>query len=295
MSKTVRVRVPASSANLGPGFDAFGLALGWYDHVEATTTASGVHVEIDGEGAGRIPTDERHLVVRAIHAVFHKIGARPPGLSVTCINRIPHSRGLGSSAAALVAGVALGRSLAGNEKFTDDDALNLASELEGHPDNVAACLLGGGTLAWQNATEVRVIRLEVTNSIRPVVFVPPHRSSTKTARQALPDVVPHHDAAANAARAALLVEALRGRTDLLFDASEDWLHQRYRAAGIPESAALVARLRAAGIAAVVSGAGPSVLALTTADQEGSTDGHTPDGWTVHHLEVDRRGAQVDTP
>lgn len=258
------VRVPASSANLGPGFDALGLALALHDEVCAHLTDGPTRVTVTGEGAGELPTDERHLVVRAMRATFEVLGVPPPAAALTCHNRIPQARGLGSSSAAIVAGVLLARALVagGSERLSDADALRIAARLEGHPDNVAACLLGGFTIAWGGAEEARAARLEPDRRVRPAVFVPADTGLTATARAALPATVPHPDAAHAAGRAALLVHALTAAPDLLPDATEDRLHQRYRAPGMPATAALVDKLRAAGVAAVVSGAGPTVLALS---------------------------------
>jgi len=260
--RVVRVRVPATSANLGPGYDTFGLALSRFDEVSAEVTGSGLLIEVDGPD--EVALDESHLVVRSLRATLERLGGQPPGLRLHCRNEIPHGRGLGSSAAAIVAGVELARGLVvdGRQHLDDDTALALATELEGHPDNVAACLLGGFTIAWLSDGAGRAVRLE-PEAIRPVVFVPGEASATHAALAALPATVPHADAAFNAARAALLVAGLTGRPDLLLTATEDRLHQHYRAAGMPASSGLVARLRSAGLAAVISGAGSSVLALAT--------------------------------
>ncbi|TGY84518.1 homoserine kinase, partial [Cellulomonas shaoxiangyii] len=261
----VRVRVPATSANLGPGFDALGLALGLHDDLEVRALGSaGVRVDVEGEGAGEVPTDEQHLVVRALRAALDHVGAPQTGLHLVCRNRIPHGRGLGSSAAAVVAGVLAARGLVGDpDVLGDDDALALATELEGHPDNAAPALLGGFTLAWAGERDggVRAVRLPVHPDVVPVAVVPQQHLSTRAARGVLPAHVPHADAAWQAARAGLLVEALGRRPDLLLDATGDRLHQGYRRSVMPESLALVDALRARGVAAVVSGAGPTVLAL----------------------------------
>lgn len=277
----VRVRVPATSANLGPGFDAFGLALGLYDDVVARIGEAGVHVDVAGEGADDVPRDKRNLVVRAMRAAFDRMGGQPRGIDVVCANRIPHSRGLGSSAAAIVAGVLAARSLVLGG-LDDDEVFALCAELEGHSDNVAACLLGGLTLAYGPSSAVR---LAVAPEVRVTVFVPGSRSSTAKARRMLPEVVPHHDAARNAARAALLVEALGRRPELLMEATEDLLHQPYRAEAMPRSSALMKTLREAGIPAVISGAGPAVLAF-------GEDFHAGRGWTAVPLPIDTEGAQV---
>lgn len=278
----VRVRVPATSANLGPGFDAFGLALGLHDDVVARIGEGGVHVDVAGEGADDVPRDKRNLVAKAMRAAFDAMGGQPRGIEVVCANRIPHGRGLGSSAAAIVAGVLAARSLVLGG-LSDAEVLTLCAEIEGHPDNVAACLLGGLTLAYSPSDAVR---LPVHASVSPVAFVPGSRSSTAKARRLLPDVVPHADAAQNAGRAALLVEALGRRPDLLMPATEDLLHQPYRAEAIPRAVALMSSLREAGIPAVISGAGPTVLAF---GGEGFNPGR---GWTAMPLPVDTEGAQV---
>jgi homoserine kinase len=285
---TVRVRVPATSANLGPGFDAFGLALTWYDDLVVTARDEpGVSIEVEGEGAGVVPLDESHLVVRALRAGLESLGASVPGLALTCQNRIPHERGLGSSAAAIVAGLAAAYGLTGT---TLDRArlVALATEIEGHPDNVAACALGGFTIAWVADGLGRAVRLDPAEGVSLVAYVPENPCSTEVARGLLPASVPHADAAANAGRAALLVAALTGRPDLLPVATQDRLHQEYRAPAMPDSAALVGKLRANGQAAVISGAGPTVLVLGSAD----TVEDVPDGWTRHVLGVDPVGVQV---
>ncbi len=288
----VRVRVPATSANLGPGFDALGLALALYDDVVVRVADEGLYVDVAGEGADSVPRTRRHLVVRALQAGFDALGGQPRGLEVVCANRIPHGRGLGSSAAAIVAGLTAARALVlGGEDLLDDAALlALAAELEGHPDNVAACLLGGLTLAWTSSDgTARAVRLPVSPALRPVVFVPGTTSSTAKARRALPATVPHADAARNAGRSALLVHALAADPELLFTATEDRLHQQYRATAQPRTAGLVEALRADGVAAVVSGAGPSVLAFAGPADDLSS--YLPRGWSVEVPAVDRGGAE----
>jgi len=242
---------------------------------------------VTGEGAGELPTDESHLVVRAMLATFDELGARPPGVAVECVNRIPQARGLGSSSAAIVGGVQLARALV-REQISDEAALGIAARLEGHPDNVAPCLLGGFTIAWTEAAGARAVRLDVAAGVQPTLFVPQERGLTATARAALPGAVPHADAAFNTGRAALLVHALTREPDLLFTATEDRLHQGYRAEAMPGTASLVASLRSVGVAAVVSGAGPTVLALSPvpADFRPGTE------WRAESLGVDSGGALV---
>jgi homoserine kinase len=306
----VRVRVPATSANLGPGFDALGLALSLHDDVDAWVCESGLSVEVSGEGADGVGGGEDHLIVRAMRAAFAVIGAQPPGLGLRCMNRIPHGRGLGSSAAAIVAGILAARALAeqGAAKLPDDALLSLATGIEGHPDNVAACLGGGLTIAWTQDGEPRMVRLDPAASIRPVICVGPAPVRTEVARRLLPGLVPHRDAAANAGRSALLVAALTqlpAEPGTLLAATRDWLHQDYRAEAMPETAALIGRLRAAGIPAVVSGAGPSVLVLLCdpekpdyrhhLDSLGSIVRETGIAWHISSLDVERQGARVLLP
>jgi len=288
----VRVSVPATSANLGPGFDSLGLALSLRDELEAQVTSSGLSVEVEGEGADGVPRDESHLVVRAMRAAFDAMGAQPPGLRLRCHNAIPHSRGLGSSSAAIVAGVVLARAVvAGGQLLVDDDALlRLAADVEGHPDNVAPALLGGFVISGQEAGEWYAVPAGVDPRVRAVVFVPPTPLETTVARGLLPDTVPHADAAADAGRTALLVAALAGRPEHLLAATRDFLHQEYREPAMPESIALVRALRGDGVPAVVSGAGPTVLAFTSDGDVDSVAARCPDGWQLHRLTVDGEGA-----
>ncbi|KAB8164530.1 homoserine kinase [Streptomyces sp. 3MP-14] len=290
----VRVRVPATSANLGPGFDALGLALGLYDDVVVRVADSGLHLDIAGEGADTVPRDESNLLVRTLRTAFDALGGQPRGLEVVCANRVPHGRGLGSSSAAICAGLVAARAVTtgGEAKLDDVALLELAAEIEGHPDNVAACLLGGFTLAWGESGAVRAIRMEPAASVVPLVFVPARPLATETARGLLPRAVPHADAAANAGRAALLVEALTRRPELLLPATEDRLHQDYRAPAMPESMDLVGRLRAEGVPAVISGAGPTVLALADESQADKSALLAGDGWTANRLSLDTAGACV---
>ena len=310
MTDTVRVRVPATSANLGPGFDALGLALSLYDEVDAWVCESGLSIEISGEGADLAGAGEDHLIVRAMRAAFAVTGSQPPGLGLRCVNRIPHGRGLGSSAAATVAGILAARALAtaGADALPDRALLGLATEFEGHPDNVAACLGGGLTIAWTADGWPRMVRLEPLPSIRPVICVGPVPVRTEVARKLLPGQVPHRDAVANAGRSALLVAALTQASatpGALLAATRDWLHQDYRAEAMPETAALTGRLRSAGLPAVVSGAGPSVLILLDAAREpdyrhhldrlGSIVRETGIPWHISSLDVERQGARVLLP
>ncbi|NYG55428.1 homoserine kinase [Nocardioides perillae] len=287
----VRVRVPATSANLGPGYDALGLALDLHDHLEAEVTDGGLQVEVSGSGAADVPRDERHLVVRAMREAFTLLGVQPPGLALRCDNVLPHSRGLGSSSAAIVAGVVLARGLvAGGELLVSDDELfQLAARMEGHPDNVAPAFFGGFVVSAADGDGFLAVRAAVDPRVSAVVFVPPTGLSTELARGLLPPTVPHRDAAANAASAALLVSALAAHPEHLLVATRDRLHQDYRRPAMPASLELVDALRADGVPAVVSGAGPTVLAFV--DGPG-LEARCPEGWRAHHLAVDLDGARL---
>jgi homoserine kinase len=284
------VRVPATSANLGPGFDSMGLALDIWDDVSADPVGQGPStVEISGVGAAIVPRDGSNLILRTMRITSVEFGVEPRPVRLVCRNRIPHARGLGSSAAAICAGLLLACEIAAVS--VDDSALlDLASRIEGHPDNVAACLLGGLTIAWTTPVGIGAVRLDASGFI-PVVFVPSTESSTEQARALLPAAVPHADATFNAARAALLVTALTGQPGHLLDATEDKLHQPYRASAMPASAGVMRELRAAGVPAVISGAGPSVLALCRdADEMGRAQALAPDGWQVMPTAVADAGA-----
>ena len=292
----VRVSVPATSANLGPGFDALGLALDLRDTLTGEVIPAGLTVEVDGPGADTLPRDESHLVVRAMRTAFEAMGAEPPGLSLHCDNVIPHSRGLGSSSAAIVGGLVLARALvAGGTLLLDDQSLlDLACDLEGHPDNVAPAFHGGFVLAGREDARWFAVRSGVDPRVSVVVFVPPTPVETKIARAVLPESVSHRDAAANSGRAALLVAALGNQPEHLLAATRDHLHQDFREPAMPGSLALVHSLRGEGVPAVVSGAGPTVLAFCDGPScsPGSAEvlvGRCPDGWEAHHLAVSPDG------
>ena len=343
---SAHIRVPATSANLGPGFDAIALALDLHDDVLAVIGEDGVVVDVAGEGAEQVARNEKNLVVTAMRATFDALGGQPRGIELSCANRIPHGRGLGSSAAAIVAGVLLARSLVlgGEQALPMPAVLDLASGLEGHPDNVAACILGGLTIAWTDSSApaealdaaedepaptrapnaansakpaslgpVHAVRVALDPLLRPYMFVPPTTSSTKAARKTLPATVSHADAAHNLGRAALLIAALSGTArsasgepadeddvgaatvpaDVLLAATDDRLHQQYRRTGMTATANLLNKLRASGIAAVMSGAGPSVLAFTrTSGEVDAANAALPKGWWGSPLAVDLVGAHL---
>jgi homoserine kinase len=266
---TASASVAASSANLGPGFDSLGVALGLYDEILVETTDGGLVIEVEGEGAGQVPHDHDHLVVRAIHRGLLAAGAEAPGLVVRCRNKIPHSRGLGSSAAAVVGGLAVANGLVAQadlQPLDDIRLIQLSSEFEGHPDNASAAVLGGAVVSWTDTGTVpptyAAAPVRLHPDIRLFSGIPQVRSSTAETRVLLPEHVSHTAARFNLSRAALLVVALTERPDLLMAATEDVLHQPQRAPAMPASAEFLQVLRRCGVAAVLSGAGPSVLALS---------------------------------
>jgi homoserine kinase len=258
--RSVTVEVPATAANLGPGFDCFGLALDWRERINLAVIEQGYQIEVSGEGAAELPRDESHLIIRSALVGLADLGERAPGLWLGCRNTIPHGRGLGSSSAAIVAGLVAAAGLAQVE-VKPDWLLRHANAIEGHPDNVAAAIYGGFVLAYEGRTGVRVARGRVDPSIGAAVFIPGISVATEAARGLLPEAVPHVDAAANSGRAALLVHAMAFEPELLYDATHDWLHQGYREAAMPRSYELMTSLRGRGFAAMISGAGPSVLVL----------------------------------
>lgn len=268
---TAYAEVAASTANLGPGFDSVGLALGRYDRIEVETTETGLRIEVTGEGAGQVPTGPEHLVATAIHRGLAAAGVCAVGLVVRCRNAIPHSRGLGSSAAAVVGGLAIANSLVEQidcVPFSEAQLIQLASEFEGHPDNASAAVLGGAVVSWTEATTgctppgYAATRLRLHPDIRLFPGIPESRSSTAQTRVMLPAQVSHEAARFNVSRAALLVVALTERPELLMPATEDVLHQLQRAPAMPASADYLRVLRECGVPAVLSGAGPAILALT---------------------------------
>lgn len=299
----VRVLVPASSANIGPGFDSMGLALGVYDELIAMVTEDeGVLVEVAGEGEGEVPRDENHLVVQAMRTAFDAMGGQPPGFVLRCRNAIPHGRGLGSSAAAIIGGMALARAMVEQADaeasagigFDDAALLATATTMESHPDNLAAALHGGFTVAWlSDDGHPGAVRLDPHEAVRAVVIVPVETLPTVTAREVLPASVTYADASHNLARSALLVHALTSAPDLLLEATSDRLHQQARAGVYPASVELVDRLRDAGFAAAISGAGPSVIVLTDqpqAPQKVETIVADAPGWVVREIPISARGA-----
>lgn len=305
----MRVRVPATSANLGSGFDSAGIALGLYDDVVAQVVDEpGFSIDVHGEGQDFVPRDHRHLVARAMQRTFDVLDVNPLGVALVCANRIPQSRGLGSSAAATCAGIMLAIELVpgAHAVLSTSDMVTLAAEIEGHPDNVAACFGGGLTLVWQKAngddqaTMVESRSWLALADVKPVVFVPTSIASTKKARSVLPAQVTMAAAVGNLSRSALLVEAFTKDPTLLFAATEDFLHQGHRADMMPKSFELLLKLRQAGLPAAVSGAGPSVVAFVPAAHGDLAGQHAEllsdlaaSKFDVLELAFDTQGARVE--
>jgi len=297
--RAVAVRVPATSANLGPGFDTLGLALSVYDELVVEALPEGeLRVEVEGPGADAVPRDASNLVVRAIAYGFEAVGRRMPGIALSQRIVIPHGRGLGSSGAAVVAGLLAARGLLeGDVEFGPSLLLRLATELEGHPDNVAPALFGGLTIAWMDENGPQHKKLLVHRGVAPLVFVPESTMPTRLSRELAPTQVTREDAVFNVSRSALLIAALTQSPELLLAATDDKLHQNYRAQAMPDTDALVRRLRQEGFAAVLSGAGPSVLVLADgpgrrleAARLAASITNTP--WEALMLAVDFKGGTV---
>ena len=297
----IQVQVPATSANLGPGFDSFGLAFGMYDrYVAQILDEGGLDIDVTGEGSDEVPLTDKNLLVKAMYKGFDFLGGKPKGLAVRALNVIPHGRGLGSSGSAIIGGLVLARSLVltGTDKMSDEALLNLANEMEGHPDNVAAALYGGATIAWQDLVNGKAIahsiHLPPDPRIKVMAFIPSTPLATKKARTMLPATIPFADAQRNTTNAALMTHAITVRPDLLFAATEDFLHQRYREEAMPASFALMTKLRAAGVAAFISGAGPTVLALHTEGEEETLQLSRAGGakFEGKSLEIASRGATL---
>jgi homoserine kinase len=301
VGRRVKVSVPATTANLGPGFDTLGMALTIGDELIVTATkGSGITVDVHGVGAGEVATDETNLIARSLAHAFASKNIAVPGLHLEAHNVIPHGRGLGSSGAAIVAGVMAAKGLLeGVVEFSSSELLALATDMEGHPDNIAPSLFGGLTIAWMTDQGPKHKKLSVHRGVSLVVAVPEDASmSTSLARSLQPETVPHKDAIFNLSRSALLIAALIQSPELLFEATEDRLHQNYRASAMKDTDALLQSLRKLGFAAVVSGAGPSVLVLCSDPSQRLAvaevvAAHAGGTWTSHMLTVDERGATVE--
>lgn len=306
---TATVRVPGTSANLGPGFDSLGLAVSLYDTLSITTLDTPeLEFELSGEGVEELPRDASHLVVKTLDLALERLGYSRAGLRVTAANVLPHGRGLGSSASAIVAAIMAANALVADADQQDSAWIfQLASELEGHPDNVAPAIFGAVALSWWEGEGYSSAKLTPSDLVVPVVAIPNIEVKTERARGMLPATVPHADAAANSGRSALLMHALTADPSLLLAGTRDYLHQDYRAAAMPESAALIAKLRAAGYAAFISGAGPTVMVLANGGAEadiivqsitewganGEKDAEHGVSWRVLRLQLDLEGAKVE--
>jgi len=302
--KCVRVWVPASTANLGAGFDTLGLALGLYNEIEVECGGDGADLRlvIEGEGAERLQAlGTQNLVARAVTGTLTYLGVPAVGLRVRMLNRIPLSRGLGSSSAAVVGGVAAAAWLAG-ASLSPEELLDLALPLEGHPDNITPALLGGLTVATLVEGKVRCVKLPVPESLHAIAIIPDFRLPTVKARQALPSMVPRADAVFNVGRVALFLAALQaGRLDLLREGVKDRLHQSYRAPLVPGMPEVLAEgERAGALACFLSGAGPTLLAMV-AGEAGDIGQRMVQCWqakagVVAHaqvLAIDRQGVRVE--
>lgn len=310
VGKQVTVRVPASSANLGPGYDSLGLALAHYDDLTVTRTEAGLSFDLTGEGATEVPQDAGHLVVKAMQTAWRAVGLMElPGLHIQAHNRIPHSRGMGSSASAIVAGVTAANGLLPEDLRLDAEAvLQICSGMEGHPDNVAPSLYGNVVVSYGDAAGWHSLPIPAQAQVLPVIAIPDYEVPTKIARGLIPDTVPHRDAATNSGRAALLTQALSTYPDYLLAGTSDLLHQSYRALAMKPSAALVSALRGQGYAAVISGAGPTVMVLARGQQERAaimsaieeltgapavnTYEGSPVSWRVLAIDIDTEGVML---
>lgn len=259
----VYLRVPATSANCGPGFDVLGLAVNLYNEAcYEITPQRGFQLEVKGEGADYLKPFGRNLAFSSFFRVWNQVtGGERIGLKIKMLNRIPMSRGLGSSSSAIVAGVHAANVLSGNT-LSEDELLGIATELEGHPDNVAPALYGGFTISYMDAGKAHSLRCLPAKPLKFIAVVPDRRLATSLARQAIPATVPHHDAVFNSSRSSLLVGALlTGRYEYLSHALEDKLHQPYRAHLIPGLYEAWEAARAAGAYnGIISGAGSTIMA-----------------------------------
>jgi len=300
-AQPMQVQVPATSANLGPAFDCLGLALTMFDrYIAQVQDEPGFDVDVTGEGAENVARNDKNLVIKAMYKGFEFLGGKPRGIALRQLNVIPHGRGLGSSASAIVGGLSLARALVlgGNERMSLEDMLVLANEMEGHPDNVAAAIFGGANIAWQDSHRGHIVaqsvHIEVDARISALAFIPATSVATSKARKMLPESLLHADAVRNTSNAALLVHALEHRPDLLHTATADFLHQSYRQEAMPQSFALLTKLRNAGVAAFISGAGPTVLVLHTGGPSEAEELRRAAGdkFVATELGIARQGANV---
>jgi homoserine kinase len=258
----VTIRVPATTANLGPGFDTLGLALALYNQVSMEEICEGLEFKISGEGAEFIPGDDSNIVYKAAAQVYGYLNRPVPGLRIHLHNGIPIARGLGSSAAAIIGGMVAASRLAGSA-LSDAELLMLATRVEGHPDNITPALLGGLTISCMNGEEVVFVKTELPGELKAVVAIPDFQLTTADARKVLPKEVSLQDAVYNVSRSSLLVAGLMsGNLDVLGTAMDDRLHQPYRACLIPGLPDVFTAGKDAGaLAVVISGSGPTIIAF----------------------------------
>jgi homoserine kinase len=297
----VKVLVPATVANLGPGFDALGVAVRMHLEVDIEPRRNSVDILIEGEGAETLPQDETNLVIRSMNTFFDQVGRRPPGYAVRIKNPIPLGAGLGSSAAAVVGGLVAARAVTGRN-VAQSEMVELAGGLEGHPDNILPALLGGLVVCFNSRKdgELRSFRVDPSDRLVPILAVPRDGYPTSEARKALPPEVAFADAQFTASRAALLVGAVVGGAgaDVLAEAMDDRLHEPHRLKLMPETAAVHAELRSAGLAVALAGSGPSLLviaprpeAATRAEQVRRVCRTRRAGWRVFVSEWEPQGAR----
>jgi homoserine kinase len=258
----IRVQIPATTANMGPGFDTLGMALKLYNFVEMEETGLGLKIDVDGDGADKIPRDASNIVYQAASKLFKLVNYQPVGLRLKITNNIPLARGLGSSASAIVGGLIAANKLSGS-RLGEKELLNLATEIEGHPDNVAPALLGGIVVSAQVDGEIKFAKIEPPVKLKCVVAIPDFALPTKLAREVLPQSVSMTDAVFNIGRVSLLVTALiRQDFNLMATAMDDRIHQPYRASLVPGMKKVFAAAKLAGAKGVVlSGAGPTLIAF----------------------------------
>lgn len=287
----VTVRVPATSANLGPGFDSCGLALSLYDTVRVRATTGPTSVTISGYGIHTLPTDDSHLVVQTLRQALDYVGAPQVGIEMWCDNQIPQARGLGSSAGAIVAGMWIARCLIDEPEALDADKIfEMATKLEGHPDNVAPAVYGGYTISWIDQDAPRTLRLNTHPELVATAFVPRAELSTEVARKLLPERVDFSQAVFNSSRSALLTAALTQYPQALYPATADQLHQDNRRPAMPASVGLVDFLRSYELPAIISGAGPTVLCFGQIPAQ-ILRRAKESGWKVLPLRVSHAGVE----
>lgn len=265
---SVTVHVPATTANLGPGFDCLGLALDLWNEVTISLEGQGINIKIRGEGQETLARDDSNLIFQAFALAARKYGAEiPKGVSIICRNRIPISSGLGSSSSAIIAGLFAARSLF-SLNMPDQQLLEIGLELEGHADNIAACLLGGLVIVIQDGEALITQKIKI-NHLLATIALPQMQLSTKQARKVLPDQYCRQDAVFNIGRTAALISALiSGDYTYLRSSMEDRIHQPYRLDLIHGAqAALDAAYAAGALGAALSGAGPSLIAFQSAEED----------------------------